>query len=104
MTNNSPNFTSPLSVRRMFAPCKNTIKSEFLQHLPGKKKTIQAIVPIVHLFLSNTLNLNDVRSLASVTVAIFSMMFALHLQPLLTWFYKTVLWKASHGSKPFLRF
>lgn len=58
----------------------------------------------VHSLLYNTLNLNDVRRLASMTVVIFSMMLALHLQPFLTSFYKTVLCKASHGSKPLAAF
>lgn len=37
MTNNLPNFTSPLSVRRMFAPCKNTVKPVLKQLLERKK-------------------------------------------------------------------
>lgn len=58
--------------------------------MPGKKN-IQVTVLTVHLFWYYTLNLNDVRRFARMTVVIFSIMFALHLQLFLTSCYITVL-------------
>lgn len=38
LVNNLPNFTSPLSVRRMFAPCRNTIVFNTLEQFEELEK------------------------------------------------------------------